>query len=490
MTPQDPDNNNNPPKDPEDKKRSINDITNELLEQLKDGPNDYFMALPMDESFEPTDSKKDPSKDVIEHIKSFHIKPKEVKTYLDRFVINQMEAKKALAIAICDHYNFVKEAINTQPAGHYIKQNILMIGPTGVGKTYLIKRIAELIGVPFIKSDATKFTETGYQGGDVEDLVRQLYKKANNNIDLAEHGIIYLDEVDKITGTQSAQHKDVSGRGVQSNLLKIMEDTDVVIRPPWDIQGQIKQMMGTKKADPDEKETINTKNILFIMSGAFNNLGDIIKKRLDGASIGFERKSNKKNTEDHDAYLKKLRTQDLVHFGLEPEFAGRLPVRVTLNQLNPTDLYEILIKSEGSILEQYILSFKRFNIELAFNDEALHAIAQLAHEEHIGARALPSTLEKIFRDFKFELPSTNVHYIFATKSLINDPIRALNNYLKSEKKQLKIDIQLAIDEKKTQHNQTIDSTKLMAQCLHPNTKGKITETIDAFFYESNHVNSH
>jgi ATP-dependent Clp protease ATP-binding subunit ClpX len=490
MTPPDPNNNDNPPKDPKDKKRRINDITNELLEQLKDGPNDYFMALPMDESFEPTSSKKDTSNDVIEHIKSFQIKPKEVKTYLDRFVINQMEAKKALAIAICDHYNFVKEAINTESAGHYIKQNILMIGPTGVGKTYLIKRIAELIGVPFIKSDATKFTETGYQGGDVEDLVRQLYKKANNNIDLAEHGIIYLDEVDKITGTRSAEHKDVSGRGVQSNLLKIMEDTDVMIRPPWDIQGQIKQMMGPKKTEPDEKETINTKNILFIMSGAFNSLGDIIKKRLDGASIGFERKSTIKNTQDHDAYLKKLRTQDLVHFGLEPEFAGRLPVRVTLNQLNPADLYDILIKSEGSILEQYILSFQRFNIELAFNDDALHAISQLAHEEQIGARALPSTLEKIFRDFKFELPSTDVHYIFATKPLIKDPGSALNRYLKNGKKQLSIDIQSAINEKKTHPNQTMDTTKLMTKCLDPKNKGKITKTIDAFFYESTHVTPH
>ena len=212
--------------------------------------------------------------------------------------------QKALAIAICDHYNFIKEAFDNTSPGHYTKQNIIMIGPTGVGKTYMIKRVAELIGVPFVKSDATKFTETGYQGGDVEDLVRQLYKKADNNIELAEHGIIYLDEVDKITGTQSSQHKDVSGRGVQSNLLKIMEDTDVQIRPPWDIQAQIKQMMGGKKTESEEKETINTKNILFIMSGAFNNLSDIVKKRLDGASIGFERSSNTKTTNDHVNYLK------------------------------------------------------------------------------------------------------------------------------------------------------------------------------------------
>lgn len=481
--------NNEKPQKTDNKKRTINEITKELIEQLNDGPNDYFMALPMDEPFEP--AKDNNTSDIIKHIQSFHIKPKEIKEYLDRFVISQMEAKKALAIAICDHYNFVKETINTGSTGHYTKQNILMIGPTGVGKTYLIKRIAELIGVPFVKSDATKFTETGYQGGDVEDLVRQLYKKANNNIELAEYGIIYLDEVDKITGTQSSHHKDVSGRGVQSNLLKIMEDTDVIIRPPWDIQGQIKQMMGSKNTNPHEKETINTKNILFIMSGAFNSLGDIVKKRLDGTSIGFERESNKKNTQNHDAYLKKLRTQDLVNFGLEPEFAGRLPVRVTLNELSPTDLYDILIKSEGSILEQYILSFKRFNIELAFNDDALYAIADQAHEERIGARALPSTLEKIFRDFKFELPSTSVRYIFATKNLIMNPNSALQNYLENEKKQRKVDIQSAINEKKAQLNQPFDTTKLIEKCLTEESNGKITEIIAAFFYKNNHhVNDH
>ncbi len=468
------------PENDKPKQKSLNDITKELLDQLKETPSELFLNMPIDPQVEESETPTPPNNDhVLDHIKSFNIKPKEVKKYLDRFVINQLDAKKALAIAICDHYNFIKEAFQNETPGHYTKQNIIMIGPTGVGKTYLIKRIAELIGVPFVKSDATKFTETGYQGGDVEDLVRQLYKKADNNVELAEHGIIYLDEVDKITGAQSSHHKDVSGRGVQSNLLKIMEDTDVTIRPPWDIQSQIKQMMGSKKPSKTEKETINTKNILFIMSGAFNNLSDIVKKRLDGATIGFERESGNKSSHDHVTYLKKLRTQDLINFGLEPEFAGRLPVRVTLNDLTTDDLYDILVTMEDSILEQYILSFKRFNIELNFTIAALKEIAALAHEEHIGARALSSTLEKTFREFKFELPSTDVHYILATKNLIQNPEKTLKKYLKSPKKQLKIDIEKTIKHElgKRQLSDTATS-ELVLSCLAEENKGNIASTIN------------
>ena len=206
------------------KKRSLNDITKELIDQLKDNPTELFMTLPTEPNMDDNnddEKAKSANKSVVDHIKSFNIKPKEIKTYLDRFIVGQADAKKALAIAICDHYNFIKEALELDDPNHYTKQNVLMIGPTGVGKTYMVKRIAELIGVPFVKSDATKFTETGYQGGDVEDLIRQLYRKADKNIELAQFGIIYLDEIDKITTSSSSQHKDVSGRGVQSNLLKL-----------------------------------------------------------------------------------------------------------------------------------------------------------------------------------------------------------------------------------------------------------------------------
>ena len=309
-----------------------------------------------------------------------------------------------------------------------------MIGPTGVGKTYMIKRAAELIGVPFVKSDATKFTETGYQGGDVDDLVRQLYKKADKNIKMAEFGIIYLDEIDKITGSESKHHKDVSGRGVQSNLLKLMEDTEVPTTPAWDVQSQIKQMMSSKKEDPNI-EKIQTKNILFIVSGAFNGLDSIINKRLGGKSIGFERTTKKK--QKLSTTMTNLRTHDLIEFGLEPEFTGRLPVKVTFDELEANDLYDILTKSEESILDQYIHSFKRFGIEVSFDDSALKEIATISIEEKTGARALATTLEKIFRNYKFELPSTNINYIYADKQLIKNPEKVLAECIKKPKEYLK-----------------------------------------------------
>ena len=441
----------NEEKDNNKKDLRLSKISQDLIDQLNDSSNELFMALP----FETNESNEDEQKtdenndEILTHIKNFNYKPKDIKNYLDRFIVSQCEAKKALAIAICDHYNIAKEQLNSKETIKYNKQNILMIGPTGVGKTYLIKQIADLIGVPFVKSDATKFTETGYQGGDVEDLVRQLYKKSNNNLKLAEFGIVYLDEIDKITGTQSSHHKDVSGRGVQTNLLKIMEETEVQIRPPWDIQAQIKQMMGGK-SNKNQDEIINTKNILFIMSGAFNNLNDIIQKRIAGATIGFERTQNKSVNESD--LFKSLRTQDLIKFGLEPEFAGRMPVRVCLDQLSDNDLFKILKDSEGSILTQYIESFGRYNIDLAFSDDALRKVATLAKKEDIGARALSSTLETIFRDYKFELPSTNTGFIFADEQLINSPDKKLKNYLTNPKESFKTDLKNYLKHKLKQVN--------------------------------------
>ena len=473
------DDDNNDDTKENDKKRSIHDITKELIDQLKNSSSDLIMSLPLDEEeIAKKIPKDDKSKDdVINHIKSFNIKPKDIKKYLDRFIISQNTAKKALSIAICDHYNYIKEAIETTNTTNYTKQNVLMIGPTGVGKTYMVKRIAELIGVPFIKSDATKFTETGYQGGDIEDLVRQLYKKANNNMQLAEFGIIYLDEIDKITTASSHHHKDVSGRGVQSNLLKIMEDTDVPIRPSWDIQSQIKQMMSNKTVE-EEKETINTKNILFIMSGAFNNLDEIIKKRLDGATIGFER--NQIDENDDTGLFEKLRTKDLIDFGLEPEFSGRLPVRVHLKNLEIDDLYEILIHSEDSILEQYIYSFNRYGIELVFSDCALKEIAKLAFEEKIGGRALSSILEKVFREFKFELPSTKTNFIFADEEFIKNPEKALKKHLENPEKELLNDIEKTIySELKQIKIPPTERRKIIKKCQNASANGNILATIKA-----------
>jgi len=218
--------------------------------------------------------------DEADAIFDFNYKPRDIKAHLDRFVIRQDEAKKALSIAVCDHYNHAKYMRGLEqehgkiPDGiEYQKQNVIVVGPTGVGKTYLVKHIAEMIGVPFVKADATKFSETGYVGGDVDDLVRELVQKADGNIELAEYGIIYIDEVDKLaSGGGNTMGRDVSGRGVQTTLLKLMEETEVPARNPNDMKGQMMAMMDFQNGKGGGKDTINTRHILFIVSGAFSGL--------------------------------------------------------------------------------------------------------------------------------------------------------------------------------------------------------------------------
>ncbi|MEO6055115.1 MAG: AAA family ATPase, partial [Chthoniobacterales bacterium] len=221
--------------------------------------------------------------------------PRDIKRQLDRYVIKQDEAKKVLGIAVCDHYNHAKFVERNRIAKgsnaiEYAKQNVILIGPTGVGKTYLVKHIADLIGVPFVKADATKFSETGYMGGDVEDLVRELVQKANGDIALAEHGIIYIDEIDKIATSGNLIGRDVSGRGVQTTLLKLMEETEVPLRSQADIQSQMQAMMEFQRNGKSQRESINTRHILFIVSGAFDKLKDIIGRRVRQGHIGFSAK--------------------------------------------------------------------------------------------------------------------------------------------------------------------------------------------------------
>src|SRR5687767_4206327 len=198
----------------------------------------------------------------------FDKKPREVKEYLDRFVIKQEEAKKVLSVALCDHYHHVRLAMEGKEQPNYTKQNIILVGPTGVGKTFLVRSMAELIGVPFVKGDATKFSETGYVGGDVEDLVRELVRRADGDVKRAEYGIIYIDEIDKIATASNASGRDVSGRGVQTNLLKLMEETDVPARSQQDLAGQVQAMLESQMRGRKSSNTINTKHILFIVSGA------------------------------------------------------------------------------------------------------------------------------------------------------------------------------------------------------------------------------
>lgn len=353
---------------------------------------------------------------------SFRHKPRDIARHLSRFVIGQTEAKKVLSVALCDHFQHVRLTMEGHEAPHYQKQNVLLLGPTGVGKTHLIRSAAELIGVPFVKADATKFSETGYVGGDVDDLVRDLVRRAGGDVRRASHGIIYLDEIDKLAGRGPG--RDVSGRGVQTNLLKLLEDGDVPLVSPNDVSGQIEAAMsaarGSARGGPD---AISTRNILFIASGAFSGLENIVKHRLEEISEPVSHLNTEK-------LLARANTSDLVRFGLEPEFVGRLPVRVVCHRLTASDLFSVLKKSESSLLHQYERAFAAYGIRLVFCDDALRLLASLACNEGTGARGLMTVLEKTFRDFKFQLPSSRVRRLDVTADVVRDPSAALAELLR------------------------------------------------------------
>ena len=352
----------------------------------------------------------------------FDLKPKEIKKYLDRYVIKQDEAKKALAIAVCDHYNHVRECHENPDAADtdYSKQNIVMLGPTGVGKTYLIRHIAKLIGVPFVKADATRFSETGYVGANVDDLIRELVTQADDNLELAQYGIIYLDEADKIATPPNIIGRDVSGRGVQIGLLKLMEETEVDLRSGNDVASQMRAAMEFQKSGKIDKEVINTRHILFIISGAFTGIEKIIKKRLHQSRIGFNAEITNQNDESTQ-YFEDVTPKDFIDFGFEPEFIGRLPVHVVCNELSVDDLFYILKHSEGSIIRQYENAFRAYGITVLFSESGLHRIAEKAIEQKTGARALMTVCEKVLRDYKFELPSTGVNEFVVTAAVVDTP---------------------------------------------------------------------
>ncbi|MBK72474.1 MAG: ATP-dependent protease [Verrucomicrobiales bacterium] len=381
-----------------------------------------------------TDETKGEEKDFedpdIDDIFEFDLLPRDIKAHLDRFVIRQDEAKKALSIAVCDHYNHVKTLKAQEEEEDKIelqKQNVMVVGPTGVGKTYLVKHIAELIGVPFVKADATKFSETGYVGGDVDDLVRELVSKANGDVSLAEYGIIYIDEVDKLasSGGGGMIGRDVSGRGVQTTLLKLMEETEVPLRNPQDMRGQMMAMMDMQNGKKN-KESINTKHILFIVSGAFSGLEKIVRKRSQAAQIGF---STEQATPMMDNELfKHVTTQDYIDFGFEAEFIGRIPVRVVCEHLEASDLEAILKYSEGSLLRQYEREFEAYGIDLKVKDSGITKIAEMAADEKTGARGLMTVGERILRDFKYELPGTSVTELVLDDDLIDNREKHLGDY--------------------------------------------------------------
>lgn len=431
----------------EELNRKINEFVNSLKKEFGDGVQGIRFDLFPDPNKDQEGEKatKDASLDELD-IK-FDLKPKEVKAYLDRYAIQQEEAKKILSIAVCDHYNHVSECIkrerrqrnlkkSDEPEEEYTKQNVLLIGPTGVGKTYLIKTVARLIGVPFVKADATKFSETGYVGGNVEDIIRDLVNEADGNTELAQYGMVFLDEIDKIANANNLIGRDVSGRGVQSGLLKLMEETEVDLNTPYDPVSQMRAIMEFQKKGKVEKKAINTRHILFFVSGAFNQLEDIIKKRLQKQGIGFGAEIESRKTETD--YMQKCKSPDLVEFGFEPEFVGRLPVHVVCNELSVEDLHDILKKSEGSIIKQYKRAFNAYGIDVLFSDESLWQIAEKAYEEKTGARALATVCEKVFREFKYELPSTDIKSFIVTEEMVDNPADELRKLLNDDSENKKL----------------------------------------------------
>ena len=402
---------------------------------------------------EPEPVKEDP----LDSIRSFDRKPKEVRDYLDRFVIKQEQAKRVLSVAVCDHYNHVRRCIGDSRAqsAEYLKPNVLLLGPTGVGKTYLMRNVAKLIGVPFVKADATKFSETGYVGNDVDDLVRDLVKQADGNVELAQYGIIYVDEIDKIAAESSRGGRDVSGRGVQINLLKLMEETEVNLQSSQDMMGQMKAFMDMQRGGKPGKATISTKNILFIVSGAFDQLAESVRKRLDLTRIGFGSSGEQDMASSEINFLNKAETQDFIKYGFEPEFIGRLPVRVACDELTKEDLAEILLSSEGSALDQYRKDFDGYNIKFDISNPAVKEVAKIAATEKTGARGLVTVLERIFRDFKFELPSTSIRKFSVDADTVSRPQDALKELIADNldllDENLLVDVDRYVDSFKREH---------------------------------------
>ena len=356
---------------------------------------------------------------------SFNLKPADIARHLNRFVIGQTEAKKVLSVALCDHFQHVRLTLEGNAAPFYQKQNVLVLGPTGVGKTHLIRSAAELIGVPFVKGDATKFSETGYVGGDVDDLVRDLLRRAGGDAKKAQHGIIYLDEIDKLATREPGSGRDVSGRGVQTNLLKLMEDGDVQLVSPNDMTGQLQAAMSAVRGGGGPpSDTINTRHILFIVSGAFSGIDQIIRRRLLAKEA-----ASKVEKLSLDQVLAQTSTTDLIAYGLEPEFIGRLPVRVACHGLSTDDLFDVLRKSESSLIHQYERAFAAYGIQCEFKDDGLRRLAELAVDERTGARGLMTVCERIFRELKFKLPSSRVKKFAVTARLVDEPLREAKRIL-------------------------------------------------------------
>ncbi len=390
----------------------------------------------------------------------FDLTPEELIDHLDQYVVGQDEAKAILATKICTHFNRISRSL-ARPGGEAagggrnigrIKNNVLLIGPTGVGKTFLVKLIAQYIGVPFVKGDATKFSETGYVGGDVEDMIRDLVREADNDLERARFGIVYLDEIDKIAGGgDDRRGLDVSRSGVQRALLKPMEETEVEIKAPQDPVAMMEAVEQYRLTGKRRRQSINTRHILFIMSGAFTGLDEIIGRRLQQRSIGFESTVAAATPARDGALMNRVRAEDLVGYGFESEFIGRLPVVAVLEELSEDDLYSILSSPNSAVVVGKKQDFRAYGIDLRFEEEALRQLAAMAARERTGARALVSVMERVLLHFEKRLPSTDIRHLVVTPELVAEPVVVLNKLLKDNrvrKRHVKMCEQLAAMELK------------------------------------------